>query len=116
MLGMTVAQKLRRNTNITITTRAMDSISVNSTSSTEARMVSVRSMIVVTWMEGGMLDSSCGSFRLMVSTVLMTLEPGCLKISNCTPRLPFCQPASSRFCGPLIALPMSPMRTGAPLR
>ena len=36
---MTVAQKLRRNTKITMTTRPMVSSSVNCTSSTEARMV-----------------------------------------------------------------------------
>src|SRR5580658_8377542 len=41
--GMNVAQKLRRNNNITSTTSTIVSISVNSTSSTEARMVVVRS-------------------------------------------------------------------------
>ena len=40
---MIVAQTLRRNRKITITTSAMVSISVNSTSCTEALMVVVRS-------------------------------------------------------------------------
>ena len=43
MLGITVAQKLRRNTKMTITTMQMVSSSVNCTSLTEARMVVVRS-------------------------------------------------------------------------
>ena len=43
-LGMTVAQKVRRKMKITITTSAMVSSSVNWTSSTDARMVCVRSL------------------------------------------------------------------------
>jgi len=50
---MTVAQKLRRNTKITITTSATVSIKVNCTSATEARMVVVRSAAIVTLMAGG---------------------------------------------------------------
>jgi hypothetical protein len=42
--GISVAATLRRNTKITITTSAMVSTRVNSTSSTEARMVWVRSI------------------------------------------------------------------------
>ncbi len=61
MLGMMVAQKLRRNRKITITTRPIDSISVNCTSSTEARMVWVRSSTVLTCTEGGIEAISFGS-------------------------------------------------------
>ncbi len=43
-LGITVAQKLRRKTKITPTTSTIVSIRVNCTSSTEARMVWVRSL------------------------------------------------------------------------
>ena len=57
-LGMMRRPELRRNRKITITTRAMDSSRVNSTSLTEARMVCVRSTMVRTWMAGGMLASS----------------------------------------------------------
>ncbi len=47
-LGMMVAQALRRNRKITMTTSATDSIRVNSTSLTEARIVSVRSETTLT--------------------------------------------------------------------
>src|SRR3984885_9051269 len=60
MLGMIVAHRLRRNKKITITTRLTDRIRVNSTSATEARMVWVRSTIVLPWMLGGILASSRG--------------------------------------------------------
>ena len=116
MLGMIVAHPLRRNRKITITTRLIDSSKVSSTSLTEARMVWVRSTIVLTWIVGGMLASSGGSAFFTCCTVSMTLAPGCLKISSSTPRLLFCQAASSRFCGPRTACPMSRMRIGAPLR
>ncbi len=43
MLGMTVAGMLRRKMKITITTSASASNSVNSTSATEARIITVRS-------------------------------------------------------------------------
>ena len=42
-LGMTVAETLRRNMKITITTRASASSRVNSTSSTDALIITVRS-------------------------------------------------------------------------
>jgi hypothetical protein len=61
MLGIRVAQKLRRNRRMTITTRAMVSPSVNSTSATEARMVVVRSRMVFTSIAGGIRAVSCGS-------------------------------------------------------
>ena len=113
---MIVAQTFRRNTKITITTRQTASISVNCTSCTEARMVCVRSMMVVTWIDGGMEASSRGSASLIRSTVSMTLAPGCLKMISRMPRLPFCQAASSRFSGPSMARPISRTRTAAPLR
>ncbi len=111
-LGMIVAQTLRRNRKITITTSPIESSSVNSTSVTEARMVWVRSEATWTLMSGGMLFSSCGSFASTPSTVSMTLAPGCLKMISSTPGLLFCQAASCEFCGPLIALPMSLIRIG----
>src|ERR1700730_18930805 len=52
-LGITVAQTVRRNTKITITTRAIVSSIVNCTSRTAARVTSVRSSIRSTWTEGG---------------------------------------------------------------
>ena len=73
---MTVAQKLRRNRKITITTSATVSISVNCTSPTEARMVWVRSETTLTLMAGGIEACSTGSIALIRSTVSMTLAPG----------------------------------------
>ena len=93
MDGMTVAQKFRRKKKITITTRPTDSIRVNCTSSTEARMVRVRSTMmdgVDRGRHGGL--KSAGSAALIRSTVSMTLAPGCLKTIRMTPALPFCQP------------------------
>jgi len=85
MLGMSVAQKLRRNRRMTSTTRAIVSPSVNSTSATEARMVVVRSRMVFTSIAGGIRAVSCGSWSLIWSTVSMTLAPGCLKTARITP-------------------------------
>src|SRR5215510_13711745 len=79
MLGMAVAQKLRRNSRTTSTTRPMVSARVNWTSCTEARMVVVRSRMVSTLTAGGILAVSWGSCALIWSTVSMTLAPGCLK-------------------------------------
>ena len=89
MLGITVAQKLRRNRRITSTTRAMVRASVNSTSATDARMVVVRSSMVFTSTAGGMRAVSCGSSALIWSTVSMTLAPGCLNTARMTPGLLF---------------------------
>src|SRR5438552_12733894 len=53
MLGMTVARMLRRKRKITITTRATVSTSVNCTSSTDARIVVVRSVRISTLTAAG---------------------------------------------------------------
>ena len=74
--GMMVAARLRRKRKITMTTRAMVSISSNSTSRTEARMVVVRSVSTFTCTEAGRLDCNCGSSFLMRSTTAMMLAPG----------------------------------------
>ena len=74
--GMIVAQKLRRNRKITITTSATVSSNVNCTSATEARMVSVRSETTETLTAGGIEASSTGSMAFTRFTVWMTLAPG----------------------------------------
>src|ERR1700761_6423545 len=51
--GINVAQKFRRNSNITKTTRQMVKASVNSTSITDARIVLVRSSWTATSIVGG---------------------------------------------------------------
>src|SRR5271166_376738 len=88
-LGMIVAQTFRKKTKITITTSAMVSTKVNSTSLTDARMVVVRSESTLTWTVGGIAASRLVSVFLIASVVLMTFAPGCLKTTRKTLRLPF---------------------------
>src|ERR1700737_3916624 len=70
---MTVAQKLRRKRNMTITTSATESTSVNCTSLTEARMVAVRSETTLILMSDGIEACRTGSIFWMRSTVWTTL-------------------------------------------
>ncbi len=113
---MIVAHRLRRKTKITITTSAMVRTSVNCTSSTEARMVCVRSEMMPSLMPAGMAACRRGSSFLILSTMSMTLAPGCLKMIRKTPRLPSAQAASFMFSAAGTAVPMSLIRTGPPLR
>ncbi len=85
-LGISVAGTLRRKMKITSTTSAMVSISVISTSCTEARIVCVRSTSVLTCTVGGIAASRRGNAFLIRSTVSMTLAPGCLVITRIMPR------------------------------
>ena len=55
----------------------MVSISANSTSFTDARMVVVISVKVATWTEAGSVLVSCGSSFWIWSTTAMMLAPGC---------------------------------------
>ncbi len=75
-LGIRVAETLRRNRKVTITTSAIASISSNCTSVTEARMVVVRSDSTFTSSVAGSAACNCGSSALMRSTTSMTLAPG----------------------------------------
>src|SRR5881396_458135 len=95
-LGMIVADRLRRNRNMTITTRAIVRISVNSTSATEARMVAVRSVSVVISIADGREALSWGSKRLMRSTTVMMLAPGCRWMLTMTAGLSFIHAAARR--------------------
>ena len=78
ILGMMVAERLRKNRKMTITTSATVSISSNSTSATEARMVVVRSVSTATFTEAGSEACSLGSRALILSTTVMMFAPGCL--------------------------------------
>jgi len=112
--GMMVAQAVRRNKKITITTSAMVNASVNSTSRTAALMVVVRLAIVSTLIDGGTEASACGSSAWTRCTASMTLAPPCLKTCSKIPLWPFCQAVSRVFSGPSTATPISRMRTAAP--
>jgi hypothetical protein len=74
--GISVARRLRRNRNTTITTSATEIIRLRSTSFSEPRMVGVRSITTVRSMAGEMLAESCGSSAYTRSTVSMMLAPG----------------------------------------
>ena len=114
--GMSVAQMLRRNRKITITTRLMDSISVNCTSCTEARMVCVRSMMMLTWIDGGMAASSARQRRLDPVHRVDDVGAGLLEDDQDDAALAVLPARDEAFSGPSTAWPMSFTRTGAPLR
>ena len=76
-LGIMVADRLRRNRKITITTSATVSSNSNCTSSTDARMVLVRSVRICTSIDFGSVEVSCGSNSFTRSTTWMMLAPGC---------------------------------------
>src|SRR5882672_875093 len=89
ILGIAVAQALRRKRKMTITTSATVSMSVNSISWTEARIVMVRSEVISRVAAGGIVARNSGRTALMLSTVLMMLAPGCRLIDMLTEGLPF---------------------------
>ena len=59
--GINVARRLRRNRNTTMITSAIEINIVNSTSSTEARMVVVRSRTTVRSIAAGIEARNCGN-------------------------------------------------------
>src|SRR5467141_1676487 len=75
-LGIRVADGLRRNTKITMTTRTTARPSSNSTSATDARIVVVRSVSTSTSIPAGSAALSCGNSAWIRSTTSMTLAPG----------------------------------------
>src|ERR1700733_3020950 len=81
-LGITVAQKLRRNRKITNTTSATVIDMVICTSSTAARMVCVRSLRIEMSTAGGIAARSEGNRALTRSPASMTLTPGGLNTNS----------------------------------
>ena len=75
-LGIIVARKFRRNKKIAMTTSAIVSMSENSTSRTEPRIVIVRSVITETSMPAGKFALSCGNSFLIRSTTSIVFTPG----------------------------------------
>jgi hypothetical protein len=115
-LGMIVADRLRRNRNITSTTRTTVSISSCCTSRTEARMVTVRSVRIAMSTEDGSPALSCGISRLIRSTTAMMFAPGWRWMFTMTAGRSFIQAACLTFSAPSMTVATSPRRTGAPLR
>ena len=112
--GIMVAGTLRRTRKITSTTRPTASISSNSTSLTEARMVTVRSLSTWTSTELGRLPLSCGSNALMRSVTWITLAPGWRCTFNTMAGVLPAQAASLVFSAPSTTAATSLRRTGAP--
>src|SRR5215831_12175177 len=80
--GITVAQNERRNRKITSTTSETVIDMVICTSSTEARIVWVRSLSSETSIDGGIAARSAGSLAITRLTASSTLTPGCLKMNS----------------------------------
>ena len=114
MLGMRVARVLRRKRKITSTTSTTASVSSNSTSLTEARIVTVRSVRIVTSIDGGSASWSCGSSALIPSTTWMTLAPGWRWTLRMTAGTVFIHAPSRVFSALCSAFATSESRTGSP--
>ena len=115
-LAMNVGQKRRRKRNITRMTRAMLKSRENWTSSTEARIVTVRSLKATSLMAGGSQRSSWGRAARIWSTVSMTLAPACFCTIRRTALLVPAQPASRSFSTPSTTRPTASRRSGIPCR
>ena len=76
MLGITVAEALRRNRKITRITRPMVSNMVNLISSKASRIFLERSLRIFNSTDGGSWDLKNGSSRLIESFTSMVLLPG----------------------------------------
>ena len=113
-LGITVAASVRRKRKMTSTTSAIVSISSNSPSSTEARIVVVRSVRIRTSIEDGSDAWSCGRRRLMRSTTAMMLAPGCRWMFTRTAGVVSIHAACFTFSAASITRATSERWTGAP--
>ena len=114
--GMNVARRVRRNTKITPTTSTIDSTRVRCTSVTEARMVSVRSVTMLSWMPAGITFCRAGSAAFTRSTVSTMFAPGWRWMSMTTAGAFLYQAATRLFSTPPTTEPIADSRTGALLR
>jgi hypothetical protein len=115
-LGMSVAEIFLRKTKMTATTSTTAIARSICTSCTEARMVTVRSVSTATSIDAGSAAWSCGSWRLMRSTVSITLAPGCRWMLRITAGTSFIHAARREFSAPSTTSATSDRKTGAPLR
>jgi hypothetical protein len=99
---------------MTRTTRAITSISSNSTSRTDARIVVVRSVRMTTVMAEGRDAWSCGRSRLTRSTTAMMLAPGWRWMFRITAGTSFIHAACRVFSVSSMTLATSERCTGAP--
>ena len=115
-LGITVAERLRRNRKITSTTSAIVSSSVNFTSSTEARIDSERSNITSSFTDAGICERNEGSSLLIESTTSTVFVPGWRCTASRIERVPLNQLAILSFSTESKTRASSERRTGEPLR
>ena len=94
--GMMVPRTFLRKANTTRITRMAEITRVNSTSFSDPRMDGLRSTTTETSMPRGISAVSCGSKARMLSTVLMILAPGDLKMTTITQILPLTSPSTRR--------------------
>ena len=113
-LGMIVAASVRRKRKMTMTTSAMQRTSSNSTSETEARTVTVRSVRTVMLIAGGIVALSLGNRPLMRSTTWMMLAPGWRWMLTITAGVLFIHAAFSEFSTPSTTLATFSRYMGAP--
>src|SRR6516225_8546971 len=92
ILGMIVAQTLRRKTKTTRMTNAIEIKIVYSISAIEARIVVVRSTITERWTAGGIEAFSCASSAYTLSTVWIILAAGCFETLIRTAGMPLASP------------------------
>ncbi len=76
--GTSVVRQLRKKTNVTAVTSSTEITSVISTSSSDARIVVVRSIRMLSSMVGRIDASRNGSAAFTLLTVSITFAPGCL--------------------------------------
>ena len=81
-LGMTVADRFRRNRKMTITTSPTVRSSVNLTSWTDARIDTERSLRTSSVIDGGNCARKVGISSLIASTTATTLVPGCFRTAR----------------------------------
>jgi len=77
ILGITVAERLRKKRKITITTSTVARNKLNFTSLTEARTFCEASSTINRWMEGGSTAVNCGRSCFTPSTTSIVFAPGC---------------------------------------
>ena len=114
--AISVARIERRNSSTTSVTSTTLRISVNCTSLTEARMVTVRSLTMVSLTPAGIARCTLGISARICRTTSMTLAPGWRWMSMMTAGVPLYQPPVRSFSSPSTILATSPIVTGAPLR
>src|SRR3954469_6055622 len=120
MLGMMVAERFRRNRKMTSTTSMTVSLSVNLTSSTEARIDCERSYKTSTWTDAGISDFIESITARMEFTTLTVFVPGWRKTERLMERVAvsgvMSHAAVLSFSTLSTTAPKSLSRTGAPLR